>query len=229
VAEVLLFAGPTLGRAHKLGAARLEGITVLPPIRRGDLPTRLGKSTGAPGTLIIVDGVFHEALAVGHVEIRDALAAGWQVWGLASMGAIRAREMHHLGMRGYGRVFASYCRDGVDFRDDEVTMLHENEPPWRELSEPLVHVRVALADLVAREILDEGAVAALLAELMGMWFGDRTMSLVTERLAAHLGATELDAFVRDFDRHRIKAIDLLDFLAARPDLSGDPPRSPPAR
>ncbi|WP_425300876.1 TfuA-like protein, partial [Nocardia wallacei] len=34
------------------------------------------------------------------MEIREALEAGWSVWGLSSMGAIRAAEMRLLGMRG---------------------------------------------------------------------------------------------------------------------------------
>src|SRR4051795_13634825 len=94
--ELILFAGPSMP-----GSLRLpEGATVLPPVRRGDVPALLRDRR--PGALAIADGLFHQSLAVGHVEIRDALDAGWQVWGLSSMGAIRACEMRYLGMRGCG-------------------------------------------------------------------------------------------------------------------------------
>ena len=38
------------------------------------------------------------------------------------MGAIRAREMAHLGMRGFGRVFERFVAED-DFQDDEVALL----------------------------------------------------------------------------------------------------------
>jgi hypothetical protein len=228
VSETILFAGPTLARAQtmtpaEIMRARLTGVRLAPPVKRGDLPACVAAT--APGTLVLVDGLFHAALAVGHAEIRDALAAGWQVWGLSSMGAIRAREMQHLGMRGFGQVFALYCQPDVDFRDDEVTLLHEGRPPWRELSEPLVHLRAALTALQARQLISTDAVAAILDELMQLWFGDRTLPWLLQRLTALVPPEELTRLVQDFDRYRLKSLDLLRFLDERPDLR--PPRSAP--
>ena len=70
------------------------------------------------------------------------------MWGLSSMGAIRAREMAHLGMRGYGSVYAPFATEG-DFQDDEVALLHEPNAPYRPVSEPLVHLREAVAHLAS--------------------------------------------------------------------------------
>src|SRR5207245_3105902 len=96
--KCLIFAGPTLNDANALRAVAREGIEVLPPVRRGDIEEIV--STHPPGVMVIVDGLFHQCLSVGHAEIRSAVAAGWRVWGLSSMGAIRAYEMRHLGVRG---------------------------------------------------------------------------------------------------------------------------------
>ena len=139
--ETVIFAGPT--RWELDGAAALPpGARWEAPVRRGDL-TRLAR-LHAPGTIVLVDGLFHHTLAVGHAEIRGALARGWAVYGLGSMGAIRACEMRDLGVRGFGNVYRRFVAD-PELRDDEVALLHESEPPYRALSEPLLRLVMAIA------------------------------------------------------------------------------------
>jgi hypothetical protein len=211
-----MYAGPTLHRARKIAPQlSLEGIRVLPPIERGVLPRLRGVP---PGTLILVDGMFHQTLSVGHAEIRTMLLTGWRVWGLSSMGAIRAREMKHMGMRGYGAVFERYCREDIDVRDDEVTLLHQGEAPYIEMSEPLCHLQLALEDAVSRGVVTRADGDAILGELSAMWYGDRTLSLFESQLRAKAGECvgEVGAILRDFDRWRIKAHDLIAFLDERP-------------
>ena len=135
-------------------------LQVRPPAKRGDVAavTR----TRRPGVLVLVDGVFQNALSVGHAELREALNLGWEVWGLSSMGAIRAREMHVLGMRGWGRVFETFMAPG-DFQDDEVALLHGAEKPYVALSEPLIHLRAATAHLAEIGILSPSAADQILA------------------------------------------------------------------
>jgi hypothetical protein len=216
MSEVFLFVGPTLHRALAIEPAlSLEGLTVVPPIQRGVLPHLWNRQ---PGTVLVVDGLFHQTLSVGHAELRTTLSRGWKVWGLSSMGAIRAREMHHLGMRGFGRVFELYCQDSVDFRDDEVTMLHQHEPPYRELSEPLCHLRLGVDAAAACGLIERAAADAIVGELTTMWYGDRTLAAMESRLRTHAPerTAEIAELVRDFDRHRIKALDLIEFLRTRP-------------
>jgi hypothetical protein len=191
----------------------MPGVRRLAPIRRGDL-TRLVRRN-PPGAVAIVDGAFHQTLAVGHAEIRDALGEGWHVWGLSSMGAIRACEMHTFGMSGWGRVFRRFCAD-EDFRDDEVALLHEPTPPYRAASEPLLHIREWLAHLERRQVLRPRDAHLVAQQLASMWFGDRTLAraraLVSERAGDR---QEIDATLAGFDRFRVKAIDLRTFLAQR--------------
>jgi hypothetical protein len=212
-----MFAGPTLTRALAIKPdLPLDDIVIVPPVKRGDVP-RVVQGATRPGVIALVDGYFHFAnLAVGHLELRFALAQGWQVWGLSSMGAIRAAEMSSMGVRGFGDVFACF-RDDPDFRDDEVALLHEPVEPYREVSEPLVHFRAALADLCSRGWLDETDRRAVVDHLMGLWFGERTIELFRQLVLARRPslATETDWW-ESFDRFRVKAHDLLRFLDQQP-------------
>jgi len=218
-AECILFAGPS-ARDTEL---RLDGIELRSPAQRGDVAALI--DARAPGVMALADGVFHLSLAVGHAELRDAVAGGWQVWGLSSLGAIRACEMRHLGMRGYGVVYRQFVADG-GFSDDEVALLHAPDPPYQALSEPLIHIRIALQALV-----DHGAIApaqrrALLNRLKKMWYGDRTLSFVKAALID--GDPRLlpavDAWLARFQQYRVKSKDLQDFLRTRPFSDPGTPR-----
>jgi len=208
-----MFVGPTLNGSARLLAA--SGIKPLPPVKRGDIERLV--STRRPGVLAIVDGQFHQCLSVGHAEIRAAIAKGWQVWGLSSMGAIRACEMKHMGMRGYGDVYEWFCRD-AEFRDDEVALAHGADPPYVALSEPLIHIRVWLDELVKTRLLSARQQKRLLNELMSMWYGDRTLSLARAMVVSMVPkrAKELDQTLAEFDRFRLKANDLFRFVSERP-------------
>ena len=208
-----LFVGPTLnGSASVLKGS---GVTLLPPVKRGDVE-RLA-STRRPGVIAIVDGQFHQCLSVGHAEIRAAIAKGWQVWGLSSMGAIRACEMKHMGMRGYGEVYEWFCRD-AEFRDDEVALAHGENPPYVALSEPLIHLRVWFNELVKRRVLSVAQQKRLLNKLMSMWYGDRTLSLARSMVLSVVPqqVDELDETLKSFDRFRLKSHDLSRFLTEQP-------------
>jgi len=212
----LMFAGPTLHRAMAMATLDLRGITVLPPVKRGDV-TRLLDSD-RPGTLVVVDGYFHlENLSVGHLELRTAMKLGWRVWGLSSMGAIRACEMHHIGMKGFGEIFEMYCRD-PDFRDDEVALMHEPGPPYLEVTEPLVHMRRALDQLAADGVITDDHRRHIVDRLMSLWFGERTLPLLQQMAleCAPGREPEIGAWTADFDRFRVKSHDLIKFLAERP-------------
>jgi hypothetical protein len=191
-----------------------EGVRVLPPVRYGDVEEL---TTGRePGVVVIADGLFEQCLSVSHAEIRDALARGWPVWGLSSMGAIRAYEMRHMGVRGFGRVYQSFF-EHEDFRDDEVALTHEPHPPFRPLTEPLVHLRRWLAELVDLNVLNKRQEREVCSELMSLWFGARTLAharaLVVGCVPTRADAVDLS--LADFDRFHVKCHDLIDFLRGR--------------
>src|ERR1700745_3074106 len=95
----IVFIGPTL--APEEVAAAGDFIS-LPPVSQGDV-YRAARSR--PRAIGIIDGYFSGAPSVWHKEILWALSRGIAVFGSASMGALRAAELHPFGMRGVGRIF----------------------------------------------------------------------------------------------------------------------------
>lgn len=213
--QTFVYAGPTAAGTDLL-AFRIDGLVVKPPVRRGDIAA-LVREHAAPGRIVIIDGTYFSFPAVGHIELREAIDAGWEVWGLCSMGAIRAYEMRHMGMRGFGRVFQCFFEHD-DFQDDEVALLHGEDAPYLALSEPLLHLRGALSALVADGRVTRAAAAAIVSQLKAMWFGSRTLPRVRAMLAAADGGVSLtaQAFEALVDVHRIKKQDLLSFFMTEP-------------
>jgi len=217
--KFLLFAGPTMAGLTTPAALKREGITALPPVKRGDIEQLV--SSEPVGTMVIVDGQFQQCLSVGHAEIRSALELGWQVWGLSSMGAIRAYEMREMGVRGFGSVYKLFCNQ-VDFRDDEVALLHESGPSYRSLSEPLVHLRLWLKELRSNGLLKQREEKQVVHSLMNLWFGERTLERARSMVLELIPRKELKVYesLADFDRFRLKTHDLRLFLGERPFLQG---------
>jgi hypothetical protein len=150
------------------------------------------------------------------------------------MGAIRAAEMRGLGMLGFGQVYCKYVEAleaGSDFHDDEVAQTHEACPPYRSLSEPMVHVRHALAEWVREGRLGEAVASLVVEELKAMWYGDRTLaSMLQAILARDWGANEwLKREVENFDRYRLKNRDVDGFLQLRPWLAAPAPNQDDAQ
>jgi hypothetical protein len=229
---VHLFAGPSLYgtpwpdlAAETHGASEAGAVCWRPPARRGDIDA-LCRAQAEPGVIALADGTFHAYPSVSHLELREALAAGWQVWGLCSMGAIRACEMAHLGMRPWGRVAGMFCAD-PDLADDEVALVHGAEHPYLPLSEPLLHLREFLAQMRLAGRLTAAQEAALAHALRERWYGERTLGLLRQelhRLAGAATAAALEPALADFAPFRLKQQDLMDFLADQPWL--DSPARP---
>jgi ribosomal protein S12 methylthiotransferase accessory factor len=230
VSPVHLFAGPSLFGTPFDDAepdTRAGALVWHPPARRGDI-TALLKAQDTPGIIALVDGTFHSYPSVAHVELRDALQAGWRVYGLCSMGAIRVSEMMHLGMQPFGVVAKMFC-DDPDFADDEVALVHATEAPFFPFSEPMVHIRAYLADMLARGLLDAQQHAAVVSAMRERWYADRTFArlrdALTEITAPHVHAG-LFAHLDDFSPYRLKQRDLMQFLEAQPWLEADANAAP---
>ncbi len=213
--EAVLFAGPS---ACGIDRALIDGgrIELRPPVRRGDIDRLLAEGGGA-GVVVVCDGVFHVAPAVSHAELCRALDAGWQVWGVSSIGAIRAHELRAQGMRGFGDVHAMFERF-EDFTDDEMCLLHFPEPPFFPVSVALVDLRHALEQRGRELGISDAAARALVEALRGLWFGDRTEQRIADLMREQGGIDERSAaLLLDWLRqHRVKAMDLARLLACRP-------------
>lgn len=213
--EVNLFVGPSsFGLDAKLLSS--PGLRLHPPAGRGDIDALL-RASQSPAVIVICDGVFECQPAVSHKEICAALDQGWQVWGVSSIGAIRAREMAQQGMRGFGQIYEMFCQPD-DFCDDEVCLLHFPEAPFFPVSEPLVNVRFALSRMATQFGISSADGEQLIAYLRTLWFGERTMEAIGNFMRTRLGLDEaiITQLATWIAANRIKAIDLKNLLAARP-------------
>lgn len=215
----ILFLGPSLGRAEI--AATLEA-EIRPPAAAGDL---LAAARRRPRAIGLIDGYFDGRLPVWHKEALWAMAQGIHLFGAASMGALRAAELHGFGMQGVGAIFAAY-RDGTIEGDDEVAVAHG--PPelgYVAVSEALVNVRATLARALAEAVLAPDAAQAVLATAASMPYRARSWPALLAALPAQLTAVaeELRAWLPG-GRVDLKAQDARALVAAMAAfLATDPP------
>lgn len=132
-----IFVGPTLP-----ADAITDGV-VHPPVAVGDILRLIRRKSIT--RIAIIDGYFERMAAVWHKELLHAIERGIHVYGAASMGALRAAELHAFGMIGVGAIFNAYKR-GEYTADDEVAVAHlPEEYGYRATSDALVNIRAGLA------------------------------------------------------------------------------------
>lgn len=205
-----VFLGPSLPVAQ---ARRLHPQMVFhPPAVLGDLH-RLADDP-AVSCLVLIDGGFLGTPAVWHKEIAFALSRGIQVFGASSMGALRAAEMHTLGMQGVGAVFERY-RDGHCEDDDEVAVLHAPaELDHACCSIAMISLRHALAEAVGAGWLAAVEADGLAAAMKRLHFSERTWERLAVLLRALRAPQAHDAGQATAGPARADAAALLAFLAA---------------
>jgi len=191
---VYVFLGPSL----PVDDARRElDAAYLPPVSAGDVAALVEER---PEAIAIVDGTFDQAPAVRHKEILYALSRGIPVFGAASMGALRAAELHTFGMIGIGRIFDAY-RSGAIEDDDEVAVVHADATGgYRPLSEAMVNIRWGLAAARDAGVVDDAAHDALVAAAKDLFYPDRSWPAVAKGAAARGVPPDRIAAVSDFVR-----------------------------
>jgi hypothetical protein len=133
--KAFIFVGPSVPKEE---LALHCNAYYLPPVGLGDIAKILQEK---PHVIGIIDGYFDSVPSIWHKEILLALSQGVHVVGGASMGALRAAELHAFGMEGIGEIFEWY-RDGYIEADDEVAVIHSKaENDYMPFSEALVNIR----------------------------------------------------------------------------------------
>lgn len=197
----IVFAGPSLWGLDRPVPA---GIELRPPAVCGDV---LRAARERPRAIGLIDGVFEAGPSVWHKEILLALAQGVAVAGAASLGALRATELHRFGMAGVGAVFAAY-RDGRVERDDAVMVSHAPAAlGYRPLTVALVDVAAATAGWSA---IDRMAMTRIAARIN---FRDRNWDALTAAFRLGTGRA-MPAVDREHSLKRQDAALLIERLAA---------------
>lgn len=167
-APVVVFVGPTCPVEDACQV--LPGAVYLPPIKCGDVLQALRLK---PQQIVIIDGVFREVPSVWHKEILLAIDRGIEVWGAASMGALRAAELADFGMRGFGAIYRDY-RDGVLTDDDEVALLFGKVGDrYLCVSDAMVNVRATIIKAVGAGVVEPALAESIIVELKRRHYADR--------------------------------------------------------
>ncbi|MFF2902900.1 TfuA-like protein [Streptomyces sp. NPDC057966] len=167
-----VFVGPTLPRS--VPQLTEPGVRVCPPVRHGDL---FAEQIPDGDTVVIIDGVYHQAPALRHKEILAAIDRGVRVIGAASIGALRAAELDRFGMLGVGAVYDAYAR-GEIVGDDEVAVGQAPDGDLNALTWPVVNLRHVLELAAAASVIDTERAARLLRALHSIYYPQRTMAAV---------------------------------------------------
>ena len=235
--QVFIFTGPTLLPEH--ARPQLEA-TYLPPVSLGDIyrVCELYK----PRAIGIIDGYFNQVPAVWHKEILDALSRGIEVFGSASMGALRASELAPLGMHGCGLIYQAYEKgvlppfiDETFEDDDEVAVIHgPAELGYLAASDAMVNIRCTLARAMQQGVIEQATGLELAKMGKALFYADRTYSTLLETARdSELSASQLDT-LRDWlphnsvDQKQLDALEMLRCISdhlqrAEPTLAPAPP------
>ncbi|WFU50981.1 TfuA-like protein [Sinorhizobium terangae] len=211
----IVFVGPTVPDApERAGAA----FTVRPPAMQGDIL----RAVRAGATIIgLVDGSFEHVAPVWHKEILLALSEGVQVFGAASMGALRAAECARFGMVGIGEIYRQYAA-GELADDSDVALLHAPaELGYAPLTVPLVNVRATLARLRQGGSITAADAARIEAAAGQIFYKRRTWAAIVADadLPADGDRVALAARLQQemVDQKRADALALFDAVRAQPD------------
>jgi hypothetical protein len=178
---VYVFLGPSMPVA---AAQRLLDAVYLPPVAMGDLYTLVASRARAGDRIGIIDGIFEQVPAVWHKEILYALSCGVHVYGAASMGALRAAELHPFGMRGVGRIFEAFRTERL-VSDDEVVVAHAQAAHgFRSVSDALVSIRFGLEELAASGLVAAPLAAELTQAAARAHYSERSWGLVMDEARA---------------------------------------------
>lgn len=174
----ILYAGPSVSQALRTEYAAYDWRS---PVAEGDV---LRATATSPPAIGIIDGFFESRPPVRHKEILHALTCGIHVFGAASMGALRAAELHTYGMVGIGQIFEAYRAGLLD--DDEVAVEHgPMQLGYPATSEAMVNVRATLDAAARCRIVTIAESHALAALAKSIFFKERTWGHILQTAAAN--------------------------------------------
>ena len=165
---VVVFVGPSCPVEDACRV--LPGAVYLPPVKCGDVLQALRLK---PQRIAVIDGVFREVPSVWHKELLLAIDLGIEVWGAASMGALRAAELTNFGMRGFGAIYRDY-RDGLLIDDDEVALLFSKVGDrYLCVSDAMVNVRATIKKALGAAVVTPAHAESILNELKRSHYSER--------------------------------------------------------
>lgn len=192
-----IFVGPTL---HRQGIP--SGIERFGPAAMGAVFRAV---EAGYRRIAIVDGAFGNVPSVWHKEILFAMAAGVEVSGASSMGALRAAELFEFGMIGVGRIYRLY-RSGTWSDDDVVAVIHAPaDLAYCPLSHAMVNIRYTMRRLVQLGAIESIVAKSLVVEMKALHFSRRTDDELRAKAQQIAGSTDADRLMRRFTEEYVDA------------------------
>lgn len=173
----VIFVGPSLPPPRPAH----PGVHYREPAARGDLLVAAREGATVIG---LIDGVFHQELAVTPREVREVARAGVRLFGGASMGALRACECPDA-MSGVGEIYARFLR-GELTDDDEVAVTFD-PISQRTVAQPLIRVREVARSLAQTHPAARVALRDFVERVRRLPFTERIIADL-DHLAAPLAA-----------------------------------------
>ena len=201
--KVVAFLGPTLQRAE---ASALIDAEFRPPAQQGDV--YCAARDGAK-IICLIDGAFLTGPSVWHKEILWAMTAGTAVFGAASIGALRAAELHAYGMRGVGRVYRHYRQNACLDEDEVALQFAPEELGYSPLSEALVDIRATMDRAVTAQVATPQMQKAAIETTRALFFPERRWPRILKDLRSVVDGAEVDRLQTwlDTGRYSVKGAD----------------------
>ncbi|AHE67573.1 hypothetical protein Loa_02029 [Legionella oakridgensis ATCC 33761 = DSM 21215] len=182
-----------------------------PPIQCGDI-LRLLRLT--PKRIILIDGLYEQVPAVWHKEIMLALDRGVEVYGAASMGALRAAELHAFGMIGVGKIFQAYASHAL-VDDDEVAVLHYGQEQGSlPINDAMVNIRATLERAHREGVIGLDVKQSLTAWCKKQFYPSRSLrqALKQMNVAFPEECSRLNAWLNQYGLVDVKRHDAIEVL-----------------
>nr|WP_284739421.1 TfuA-like protein [Rhizobium sp. CG5] len=181
-------------------------LEIRPPACQGDVMRAVADGATVIG---LIDAQFEYVTPVWHKELLFALSNNIQVFGAASMGALRAAECAPFGMIGIGRIFEDFI-SGRRVDDADVALSHgPAELNYLALSVPIVSVDSTLEQVCELRLLSAQRCSEIAAAARSVFFKDRSWKRIAQ--AAGLDWAALRPIIEQawVDQKRLDALELL--------------------
>lgn len=196
----IIFIGPSLPN-NEVTKWVSSDIDIRSPIQRGDLEG----IEPSDGPVCIIDGVFHNTLAITVREIAKALQMGVKIYGASSMGALRASECVSIGMEGVGRIFEQY-QSGECQSDADVALVFD-PISYENISTPLVNVKYGLKQAHQAGLINQAELNQFIQLAKSIHYSELTYEHLF-RLASHCCDAQKIASLNKFIMKNQLAMDL---------------------
>ncbi len=194
---IIVFCGPTISPEKAQTQLSAE---YRPPAKQGDIYLA---TLAGPKVIVLIDGYFASVPSVWHKEVLYAMSQGIHVYGCSSMGALRAAELEHFGMNGFGEVYRQYATEQLE-DDDEVAVSHAPaELGFASISDAMVNIRASLAKALAMGVIDQARHQRLMTFAKSQHFSQRSYSGLLDFAKTEFSAKDYAAFELFLSEHQI--------------------------